>query len=206
MYKIALASWLMMAVCLFAASSFSAQELGASSQQAIAEQGHEGGGHGERPLAPLWKWLNFVVLFGALGWYLRKPLGEFLRTRAKGIEDGLSNAREAKRIALQKSDEIQARLAQLDEEIRQFKTLANQEAEKELTRIMENARQEAQKILDLASREIEGMKKSARLELKAFVAELAVKLAEERLRTSMGPEEDKRIIEMFIKSLESRPN
>ena len=201
-----LAGWLAVLAVLLLPPSFSAQEHGPASQQAAAEQGHEASGHGESPLAPLWKWLNFVVLFGALGWYLRKPLGEFLKTRAKGIEDGLASAQEAKRIALLKSAEIQARLVQLDEEIQQIKALASQEAEKERGRILENARLEAQKILDLASHEIEGLKKSARLELKAFVAELAVKLAEERLRTSEGPDEDKRIIEKFIKSLDSRPN
>ncbi len=53
---------------------------------------------------------------------------------------------------------------------------------------------EAQKILEMAHREIEGLKKSARLELKAHVADLAVKLAEERLQKSVGSEENKRLV------------
>ena len=129
-----------------------------------------------------------------------------MKTRAQGISDGLTNAREAKQTALLRSAEIQSRLAQLDQDIRQIQTLAAREAEQERSRILESARQEAQKILDMASREIERLKKSARLELKAYVAELAVQLAEERLRTSLGPEADKRIIEKFIKSLDSQPN
>ena len=46
----------------------------------------------------------------------------------------------------------------------------------------------------MAHREIEGLKKSARLELKAHVADLAVKLAEDRLQKSVGSEENKRLV------------
>ena len=205
-YKILLACWLFGVVSLPAPSLSAAQEHGTVTEQAAAEHKPEVEAKGESPLSFLWKWLNFVVLFGGLGWYLRKPLGDFLNTRAKGIEEGLANAQEAKRTALLKLTEIQARLAQLDREIQQVKELAAHEADQERARILESARQEAQKILELASREIEGLKKSARLELKAYVAELAVKLAEERLRTSIGQEEDSRIIEKVIKSLDSLPN
>ena len=204
-YKILLACWLFGA-CLPVSSLSAAQQQATTSEQTANEPKHEAEGHSESPLSSLWKWLNFIVLFGGLGWYLRKPLGDFLNARAKGIEDGLANAQEAKRTALLKSAEIQSRLAQLDREIQQLKDLAAQEAEQERARILESARQEAQKILELASREIEGLKKSARLELKAYVAELAVKLAEERLRTSVGQEEDRRIIEKVIKSLDALPN
>ncbi|MGH9428648.1 MAG: hypothetical protein ACRD2L_20350, partial [Terriglobia bacterium] len=80
------------------------------------------------------------------------------------------------------------------------------EAEEEKVRILESANMEAQKILEVAHREIEGLKKSARLELKAHVAELAVKLAEERLQKSVGPEENKRLVMRFLDSLETAKN
>jgi F-type H+-transporting ATPase subunit b len=204
-----LACWILLVACCLVASPFRAQEHGASSRQVAAqqhEQEHQSGEHGESPLAPLWKWLNFSILFGGLGWYLRKPLGEFLRARVKGIEEGLANAREAKQDALSKTAEIQSRLARLDEEIREIRAQAGRDSAEERARLLESARLEAQKILDLASREIEGLKKSARLELKTYVAELAVKLAEERLRTSVGADEDRKIIQKFIDSLDSRPS
>jgi F-type H+-transporting ATPase subunit b len=194
---------------LLVGSPFRAQEHGASSQKVGAqqqEQGHHAGEHGESPLAPLWKWLNFAVLFGGLGWYLRKPLKEFLRARARGIEEGLATARETKQAALSKAAEIQSLLARMDEEIREIRAQADRDSAEERARLLESARLEAQKILDLASREIEGLKKAARLELKAYVAELAVKLADERLRTSVGTDEDRKIIQKFINSLDSLPS
>ena len=58
----------------------------------------------------------------------------------------------------------------------------------------------------MARREIEGLKKSARLELKGHVAELAVKLAEERLRVSLTPEENKKMIQQFLQTLGATQN
>jgi F0F1-type ATP synthase membrane subunit b/b' len=94
----------------------------------------------------------------------------------------------------------------MDEEIREIRAQADRDSAEERARLLESARLEAQKILDLASREIEGLKKAARLELKAYVAELAVKLADERLRTSVGTDEDRKIIQKFINSLDSLPS
>ena len=80
------------------------------------------------------------------------------------------------------------------------------EANEERARIIEGAKTEASKILELAQREIEGLKKLAHLELKGHVAELAVKLAEERLKKVVGTEENKKIIHQFIESLHAGKN
>jgi len=160
----------------------------------------------ESPLAIVWKWGNFFMLFGGLGWYLRRPLQEFLNSRTKAIEEGLASGRQAREAALQKLSEIEARLAQLDKEVKELKDQALKEVEEERGRILESAKLESERILDLARREIKGLEKSARLELKSHVAELAVKLAEERLRSSMSSEENKRILNQFLQTLDAAKN
>src|SRR5262249_27466838 len=77
-----------------------------SSPQAGQSEHHE-----ESPLAIVWKWGNFLILFGGLSWYLRKPLRAFLDSRSKAIEEGLASGRKAKEEAFQKLSEIEARLA-----------------------------------------------------------------------------------------------
>jgi ATP synthase F0 subunit b len=178
-----------------------------------SESGHSGsrkthrdGGHGESALAVVWKWGNFLILFGGLGWYLRKPLKDFLESRTRSIQEGLANGRLAKEMAAKQLSEIESRLAHVDEEIRTLKTWALSEAEEERSRILESAKVEARKILELAQREIDGIKKSARLELKSHIAELAVRLAEERLQKSVGSEENRRLVLQFLDSLEVAKN
>ncbi|HET6962505.1 MAG TPA: F0F1 ATP synthase subunit B [Terriglobia bacterium] len=179
--------------------------LAAEEAQHGASNGH-GGGHAESPLTAVWKWGNFLILFGGLGWYLRLPLREFLETRSRSIEEGLASGRLARESALKQMSEIENRMARLDDEVRALRAQAVKEAEEERARILESAKIEAQKILEMAQREIEGLKKSARLELKAHVADLAVKLAEERLQRSVGSEENKRLVVRFLDSLETAKN
>jgi F-type H+-transporting ATPase subunit b len=194
--------FLLTATCfLDARVTFAAEEA-----QHGASSGEHGGGHAESPLAAVWKWGNFLILFGGLGWYLRQPLREFLETRSRSIEEGLASGRLARESALKQMSEIENRLVRLDDEVRALRAQAVKEAEEERARILESAKIEAQKILEMAHREIEGLKKSARLELKAHVADLAVKLAEERLQKSVGSEENKRLVLRFLDSLETAKN
>ncbi len=162
--------------------------------------------HHESPWSSIWKWANFFILFGGLGYYLRKPMREFFESRTRSIEEGLRNAREAKEAALKQVREMETRMAQLEKEIQTLKAEGLREANEERTRIIEGARAEASKILELALREVEGLKKLAHLELKGHVAELAVKLAEERLKKLVGTEENKKIIHQFIETLHAGKN
>lgn len=159
-----------------------------------------GDDHGS-PLSIVWKWGNFILLFGGLAYYLRRPLREFLQTRAQGIEEGLASGRRAQEEAAAKMSSIEARLARLDEEIDGLKQQATRESEEERRRIIDSSHAEAEKIVAAARREIEGLQRSARMELKAHVARLAVDLAEERLRRDLEPSQDQRIISRFVRSL-----
>ena len=180
--------------------------LPAEEPQHDASGSQHSGGHAESPWATVLQWGNFLILFGGLGWFLRRPLREFLETRSRSIEEGLASGRLARESALKHMSEIENRMARLDEEVRALRAQAVKEAEDEKARILESAKIEAQKILEVAHREIEGLKKSARLELKAHVADLAVKLAEERLQKSVGSEENKRLVLRFLDSLETAKN
>ena len=159
-----------------------------------------GDDHGS-PLSPVWKWGNFILLFGGLAYYLRRPLREFLQTRARGIEEGLASGKRAQEEAEAKMSAIESRLARLDEEIDGLKQQADRESEEERQRIIDSSRAEAERIVAMARREIEVLQRSAQAELKAHVARLAVDLAEERLRKYLEPGQNRRIISRFVRSL-----
>lgn len=170
------------------------------------EEGQAAQHHGESPWNIVFKWINFLILFGWLGWKLRKPLLNFLESRRQEIEEGLARAAIARSEAQSKLAEVESRLAGMNEDIRLLKAQALQQAEEERVRILEGARVEAHKVLEMASLEIEGIRKAAWLELKGHVAELAVQLAEQRLKNAIGPEEHKKIVGRFVEGLGSSRN
>ncbi len=174
--------------------------LPAAGEEAADGAAAAGDDHGS-PLSIVWKWGNFLLLFGGLAYYLRRPLREFLQTRARGIEEGLANGKRAQEEAGAKMSAIEARLARLDEEIDGLRQQAARESDDDRRRIVDNSNAEAEKVVAVARREIEGLQRSARMELKAHVARLAVDLAEERLRKDLEPNQNQRIISRFVRSL-----
>ena len=78
---------------------------------------------------------------------------------------------------------------------------ALQEAAAERARIDELARVEANKIVRAAEQEIAAAAKTARRELKVFTADLAVGLAEKRIRETISGDAEKRIFRSFVKDL-----
>lgn len=177
---------------------------GGDAPNAPAGQGHESAEqdpHHGSPLSIVWKWGNFILLFGGLAYYLRRPLREFLQTRARGIEEGLASGKRAQEEAEAKMSAVEAQLARMDEEIDGLKQQAARESEEERQRIIDSSQSEAERIVAMARREIEGLQRSAQAELKAHVARLAVDLAEERLREDLEPGQNQRIISRFVRSL-----
>ncbi|MEW5977521.1 MAG: ATP synthase F0 subunit B [Acidobacteriota bacterium] len=177
-------------------------------QHALAEGTDSGdhAKHGESPWSLVFQWSNFLMLFGGLGYYLRKPLLEFLEARSKSIAEGLDSGRRAQEAAAARLAEIEKQLLRLGDEIEAIKTKAMEDAREEKARILASAKLEAQKLMELTQREIEGLQRAARLELKAQIAHLAVERAQQRLERTMAPEDHERVISRFIRALDTIKN
>lgn len=193
----------LLAICLaLPAAGEEATDDGSDGGAAAAAAGDD---HGS-PLSIVWKWGNFILLFGGLAYYLRRPLREFLQARARGIEEGLASGKRAQEEAEEKMSAIEARLARLDEDIDGLKQQATRESEEERRRIIDSSHAEAERIVAVARREIEGLQRTAQVELKAHVARLAVDLAEERLKKDLEPSQNQRLVSRFVRSLKQTPS
>ena len=78
---------------------------------------------------------------------------------------------------------------------------ADAERERESTRLAQAGTADAEKIRQMAQREIEGAMKAARTELRAFVAEQSVELAETMIRREIRPEDNARMLNKYIDDL-----
>ena len=150
----------------------------------------------------LWKFVNLFLFIGVLYYFLRRPIGEAMRTRRESIRRDLMRAQEERNAALAKLEEVDARLARLDAEVGAIREQARQEAAAERERIARATEEETRKLREQAQREIESAGKAARHDLRRYAAEQSVLLAEEMLRRDIGPEDDVRLMNGYIEELE----
>ena len=171
-------------------------------ENAAAEGHGSGGGHGSEGSLEIWKWANFALLAGALGWVIRKNAGPYFETRSREIRKQLVEAEEIRAEADRRASEVEAKLARLGTEIDALKreALAEQEAAGE--RFESQTKAEMAKVEAQAEQEIDAAGKHARQELKAYAAGLAVELAESKIRARMTPAVQEGLVDSFVRNLE----
>jgi F-type H+-transporting ATPase subunit b len=147
------------------------------------------------------KWINFLILAGLLGYFIGKNAGPFFLARSaairKDMEESLAQSQEADR----KAAEVERRLANLEADIEALRAESKLETKAETERMLRLTAAEVAKIEAHATQEIASAGKAARMELKQYAAELAIKLAEEKVRARMTPAAQDALVQGFVQNL-----
>jgi F-type H+-transporting ATPase subunit b len=172
---------------------------------AAAQEGqaaHEGEeAHEEGWLPVIAKTVNFAILVGVLVYFLKTPLTEYLSSRIVKVRQDLVTAAETRETATRQLSDIQAKLAALPAELEALKKRGSEEIAAERVRIQQAAEAERQRLLEHTRREIEMRLRIARRELVEHAATLAVAIASERIRKSITPDDQSRLIERYTSQL-----
>lgn len=143
--------------------------------------------------------INFAVIAGLIVWVSRLKLPGMFRTRTESIQKAMTEARKASEDARQRLGEVETRLARLGDEIAAMHALADKEAAAEEARIKAAAEEDARKIVEAAEQEIAAAAKTARRELTAYAADLAVSLARKQIRVDAAT--DQELVRNFAEQL-----
>jgi len=149
----------------------------------------------------LWKWANFVLLAGALGYLIGKNAPAFFQSRSQQINKDIAEAREESRKAEARAAEVDRRLDNLESEIAALRDEAKQQAEAEARRVEQHTADEMARIQSRAEQEISSAGKAARLDLRRYAASLAVGLAEQKIRARLTPEAQDGLVRSFVRNL-----
>lgn len=149
----------------------------------------------------IFRWLNFALIFGGLGYAIAKYTPPVFRARAKVIAADIESAREAKAAADRQLREAEAGLARLDQDTAAMRAQADRDFAAEAQRLRESGKQEAEKIAHVAEIEISATSRASQLELRALAARLAVERAAAMVRQGMTPERRATIFENFVQNL-----
>jgi len=151
---------------------------------------------------PIWKWANFAILAVLLGYGMAKGLPPLFKSRTKEIQQGISEAQQMKLDAEKRSAEMDARLSALGADIEKFRTQSAAEMQQEGERISRETAAQIKKIEQQAAVELESVGKTARRQLKEYAGELALGLAEERLRARIDGATESALVDDFVRDLQ----
>jgi F-type H+-transporting ATPase subunit b len=150
----------------------------------------------------IWKWANFAILAGAMGYGIAKKGGPFFASRSAQIRKGITEAEELRKNAETRAAEVDRRLANLDADVKQMRATLRAEQAAAAERLRQETAAELARIQEHAGREIDSTAKAARVELKRYAARLAIDLAEQKIRSRMNAESQGVLVEDFVRSLD----
>jgi len=169
---------------------------------AARAQSGESSGSGEKASLKGWEWANFVVLAGGLGYLAGKNGGPFFAARSGKIRQDMTDAAALRKDAETRAADIERRLANLESDIAALRDGARNEAQADEERIARQTAAEATKSQANAEQEISSAAKAARTELRRYAAQLAVELAERRIRARMTPDTQDELVRGFVRDLD----
>ncbi|HZR27546.1 MAG TPA: ATP synthase F0 subunit B [Terriglobales bacterium] len=143
--------------------------------------------------------LNFLIVAALVGYAMKKMLPATFRQRTAAIQKGMEEARLASEDANRRLREIEDKLSRLDAEIAQLQAAASAQADEEAVKLKAAAEQEQRRIIQNAEQEIGAAANAARRDLKAYSAELAVSLAEKRIKVDAAA--DQELVRDFVDQL-----
>jgi F-type H+-transporting ATPase subunit b len=148
-----------------------------------------------------WKWANFAILFGGLGFLIGKNAGPFFKARTASIQQGITEASQMKADAETRARMIEGRIGSLAADVEAMRLRSKEEIAAESARLEAETAQQLAKIQKQAEAEIASAAKHASADLKAYSASLAMELAEQQIQARMNPETQHNLAEAFVDDL-----
>lgn len=143
--------------------------------------------------------LNFGVVLLIIAWLAKKTVPGIFKARNESIQKRIEEARKTSEEARRRLTEVEGRLSRLDVEITEMRHEAEENARAEEKRIRAEVEEERLRIVVAAEQGIAATAGAARRELKAYAAELAVDLAEKKIKVSRDT--DQTLVREFTSQL-----
>jgi F-type H+-transporting ATPase subunit b len=158
----------------------------------------EGGG---AIMESVFRFANFAILVGLLVYFLKSPFVTYLASRGAQIRQDLVTAAEMRAAATAQLAEIDQKMQALPGELESLRRQGAEDIKAEQARIAEATAIERERLLDQTRREIDMRLRIARRELTEHAAHLAVQVAEQRIRRTITPEDQVRLVDRYTSQL-----
>ncbi|HEX4750496.1 MAG TPA: ATP synthase F0 subunit B [Bryobacteraceae bacterium] len=153
-----------------------------------------------------WKILNTAIFAVLVGWFLWKFAPRFFNARSADIQKAIKDATGLKLEADYRYSEVDRKMASLAEEVKRMREQAQIEWDREHERLRKEAESDIAHIRQNVANEVEAFRLEGTQRLRRHTAELALQLAERRLRERFAQPGSGNLIDNFIHLVERGKN
>jgi len=146
--------------------------------------------------------IGFIIALWILKAFAWKPLLKMLEDRKSKIAGDISSAENLKLDAAKVLEGYQAKLRDIENEARQKIQEAVTDGNRIAAEIKEHARDESRQILARSREELARDIAKARVQLRNEMIDMAVKAAEKVISTKLDENEQRRLLEDFLKGVD----
>ena len=141
----------------------------------------------------------FLILLGALSYFVWKPLKKVMDDREQLIHTEIDDAESQNKEAARLKEENEAVLRDTQAEISTMMDNAKQQAKKEQEDIIHDANTRANQMMADARTDIEREKEKAIEDINSQVSELSVLIAEKMISKEIDQEDQKELVSRYLK-------
>ena len=149
----------------------------------------------------IFRWLNFLIVFGGIAYLIAKHGGAFFRGNAKAIAASIMEATAAKAEADRELHEVEAKIARLDQDVAELREEARRNWAAEAERLRASGQAEIEKINQAARAELAASERAAQQQLREVAASMAVERAAALVSSRMNAEIRARMFQSFLGEL-----
>jgi F-type H+-transporting ATPase subunit b len=153
-------------------------------------------------LDTVFRWLNFLLVFGAIAYVIVKFGAPYFRARAAGIAKSIDEASQSRAAAEREFQRAVQKLATIESEIGEERRTAVRESAADRERIKALTLTEIEKINQAARAEIAAAERAGAQELRAIAARLATERAAALIREQMNDAAEDALFDAFVGELE----
>jgi F-type H+-transporting ATPase subunit b len=155
----------------------------------------------ESSAGTLFRWLNFALVFGGIGYLIVKKGGAFFSANAKAISASIQEGTAAKEEAHRQLQEVETKMARLEQEVGELREAARRDSVAETERLNASGVAEIEKIQAAARAELGATERAAKQELRALAAAMAVERAGELVASRMDQNLRAKLMRTFLAEL-----
>lgn len=162
-----------------------------------------GGGHQEFTFMEDWlpRLVNFAVIAAVVVYFGRKPIRDFFKNRSVEIARAMQESQEAREKAVADLAEMERKIKELAVETNKMIADAKARGEKDKQALLDEGKKLAQDIQDQVKQGIDMEVRKAKSALATEASLLALELAENKIKDSIGAKDQQRILKEYIASV-----